>query len=406
MLKCGLLGKSLKHSFSPEIHAGLASYEYLLYERQETELKAFLKSGDFRGLNVTIPYKKTVVPYLDDLSKTAKRIGSVNTVIKAKDGSLYGDNTDYYGFIDLLNYEGISVKGKKVLVLGNGGAAAAVTAAIEDLGGCFVVISRRGENNYKNISAHFDADVIVNTTPVGMFPNNGEQPLTLTSFTKLQSVVDIIYNPLRTALLLEGERLHLKTANGLYMLVSQARRAAELFTDSKIDDKKTEEVYKALNAKMQNIVLIGMPGCGKSSIAKELCSITKKQVIDTDTVIEERIKMPISEYFAKYGESEFRKVEAGVISDVSKQSGVIISTGGGCVTVPQNYNALHQNGVIVWIKRDIESLSREGRPLSLGADLDNMYKVRKPLYKEFADVCIYNNLTVTEAAEKILEVLV
>lgn len=403
MLKCGLLGEHLKHSFSPEIHKRLASYEYSLFEVEKENLSAFLSARQFDGLNVTIPYKKAVLPYLDNLSDVAKRLGSVNTVVKADTGSLYGDNTDYYGFLELLKYNDISVSGKKVLILGSGGASVSVLAAIEDMGGRCVVISRSGENNYGNIEKHSDADVIVNTTPVGMYPENGKTPLDLKIFKRLESVVDIIYNPLKTKLLLEAESLGLKTANGLYMLVAQAARSSELFTNSKIDDKKLEAVYKDILRLKQNIVLVGMPGCGKTSLANFLGQRLNMAVVDTDCLIEEKIKTTIPEYFKTHTEEQFRSIESEAIAEAGKMSGVIISTGGGCVTTLKNYEPLHQNGTIVWIKRDLNNLPKDNRPLSQKTDMAEMFRKREPLYKNFADFSVENNTDIQTAAEKILE---
>lgn len=403
MLKCGLLGEHLKHSFSPEIHKRLASYEYSLFEVEKENLSAFLSARLFDGLNVTIPYKKAVLPYLDTLSDVAKRLGSVNTVVKAADGSLYGDNTDYYGFLELLKYNDIQVSGKKVLILGSGGASVSVLAAIEDMGGRCVVISRSGDNNYGNIEKHSDADVIVNTTPVGMYPENGKSPLDLKIFKRLESVIDIIYNPLKTRLLLEAESLGLKTANGLYMLVAQAARSSELFTNSKIDNKKLHAVYKEVLKLKQNIVLVGMPGCGKTSLANVLGQRLNMAVVDTDCLIEEKIKTTIPEYFKTHTEEQFRSIESEAIAEAGKMSGVIISTGGGCVTTLKNYEPLHQNGIIVWIKRDLNNLPKDNRPLSQKNDMAEMFKKREPLYKSFADFSVKNNADIQTAAEKILE---
>lgn len=403
MLKCGLLGERLKHSFSPAIHKRLADYDYSLFEVEKDNLSAFLSARRFDGLNVTIPYKKAVLPYLDTLSDVAKRLGSVNTIVKAADGSLYGDNTDYYGFLELLKYNDIFVSGKKVLILGSGGASVSVLAAIEDMGGRCVVISRSGENNYCNIEKHSDADVIVNTTPVGMYPENGKTPLDLKIFKRLESVIDIIYNPLKTKLLLEAESLGLKTANGLYMLVAQAARSSELFTNSKIDDKKIHAVYKEVLKLKQNIVLVGMPGCGKTSLANILGQRLNMAVVDTDFLIEEKIKTTIPEYFKTHAEEQFRSIESEAIAEAGKMSGVIISTGGGCVTTLKNYEPLHQNGIIVWIQRDLNSLPKENRPLSQKNDMAKMLKKREPLYKSFADFSVENNADIQTAAEKILE---
>ena len=277
-MECGLLGRKLGHSYSPQIHACLGDYSYTLFEKEPEEVADFLKSGDFTGLNVTIPYKKTVIPYLDELSPAAKKLGAVNTVVRREDGTLFGHNTDYFGFASLLKRSGLDVAGKKVLVLGSGGASNTVTAVLTGLGAEAVVISRSGENNYENLQRHEDAAVIVNATPVGMYPNTGVSPVDLKRFPMLEGVLDVIYNPARTQLLLDAEAFQIPCANGLWMLVAQAKESAEYFTGKSIDDAVIAKIYGTLAAQMANIVLIGMPGCGKSTIgallAEKLGSMT------------------------------------------------------------------------------------------------------------------------------------
>ena len=254
MLKCGLLGEKLGHSYSPQIHSMLADYEYKLFEKSPEELEDFLKSGEFDGLNVTIPYKKSVMPYCAELSPTAAQIGSVNTIVRRSDGSLYGDNTDAFGFENLILHNGIEVKGKKALVLGTGGASVTAQAVLKNLGASeVVVISRKGEDNYENIAKHADAEIIANTTPVGMYPNNGKAAVDLTQFPKLSGVLDVVYNPARTALLLQAEKLCIPCAGGLYMLVSQAKRSCELFTGKSIPDSEIDRIERVLSHQMQNM---------------------------------------------------------------------------------------------------------------------------------------------------------
>ena len=253
-MKCGLLGRKLGHSYSHQIHACLGDYSYTLFEKEPEEVEDFLKSGDFTGLNVTIPYKKTVIPYLAELSPNAKKLGAVNTIVRRKDGTLFGHNTDYFGFASLLKRSGLDVAGKKVLVLGSGGASNTVTAVLTGLGAEAVVISRSGENNYENLQRHEDAAVIVNATPVGMYPNTGVSPVDLKRFPKLEGVLDVIYNPARTQLLLDAEALHIPCANGLWMLVAQAKESAEYFTGTSIDDAAIAEIHANLAAQMANIV--------------------------------------------------------------------------------------------------------------------------------------------------------
>lgn len=403
---CGLLGRTLGHSYSPQIHSELGDYEYRLYEKEPEELADFLKSGDFDGLNVTVPYKQAVIPYCSELSPAARAIGSVNTLVKRPDGTLYGDNTDAFGLKSLILHSGMEVKGEKALVLGSGGTSRTACAVLKEMGAeTVVVISRNGEDNYANLSRHSDAQLIVNTTPVGMYPHNGEKVVDLAMFPHLRGVVDVIYNPARTALLLQAEELEIPHAGGLYMLVAQAKASAEAFADKAIDDSEIDRIAKKLRTEMENIVLIGMPGCGKSTVAQALGELLGREVIDTDSEIEKRAGMTIPEIFAQYGEEHFRTLETKVMADVGKLSGKIISTGGGCVTRGENYPLLHQNGAILWVKREITSLARDGRPLSQNGDLQTMYEARRPLYERFADRCIDNNGALENTVAQIMEVL-
>lgn len=406
MLKCGLLGEKLGHSYSPQIHSMLADYEYKLFEKSPEELEDFLKSGEFDGLNVTIPYKKSVMPYCAELSPTAAQIGSVNTIVRRSDGSLYGDNTDAFGFENLIVHNGIEVKGKKALVLGTGGASVTAQAVLKNLGASeVVVISRKGEDNYENIAKHADAEIIANTTPVGMYPNNGKAAVDLTQFPKLSGVLDVVYNPARTALLLQAERLGIPCAGGLYMLVSQAKRSCELFTGKSIPDSEIDRIERVLSHQMQNIVIIGMPGSGKTAVSTMLAERLGRKIFDTDTIVSEKAGMTIPEIFAAQGEAGFRKLETEATAEVGKLSGNIISTGGGVVTVADNYELLHQNGVIVWIERDTNKLARDGRPISLSSDLNELYAARLPLYERFADIKADNNGDINDTVNAIMEMI-
>lgn len=406
MLKCGLLGEKLGHSYSPQIHSMLADYEYKLFEKSPEELEAFLKSGEFDGLNVTIPYKKAVMPYCTELSPTAAQIGSVNTIVRRSDGSLYGDNTDAFGFENLILHNGIEVKGKKALVLGTGGASVTAQAVLKNLGASeVVVISRRGEDNYENIAKHADAEIIANTTPVGMYPNNGKAAVDLTQFPKLSGVLDVVYNPARTALLLQAERLGIPCAGGLYMLVSQAKRSCELFTGKSIPDSEIDRIERVLLHQMQNIVIIGMPGSGKTAVSTMLAEKLGRKIFDTDTIVAEKAGVTIPEIFAAQGEAGFRRLETEATAEVGKLSGNIISTGGGVVTVAENYELLHQNGVIVWIERDTNKLARDGRPISLSSDLNELYAARLPLYDRFADIKADNNGDINDTVNAIMEMI-
>lgn len=406
MLKCGLLGEKLGHSYSPQIHSMLADYEYELFEKSPEELEAFLKSGEFDGLNVTIPYKKAVMPYCAELSPTAAQIGSVNTIVRRSDGSLYGDNTDAFGFENLIVHNGIEVKGKKALVLGTGGASVTAQAVLKNLGASeVVVISRRGEDNYENIAKHRDAEIIANTTPVGMYPNNGKAAVDLTQFPKLSGVLDVVYNPARTALLLQAERLGIPCAGGLYMLVSQAKRSCELFTGKSIPDSEIDRIERVLSHQMQNIVIIGMPGSGKTAVSTMLAEKLGRKIFDTDTIVSENAGITIPEIFAVQGEAGFRRLETEATAEVGKLSGNIISTGGGVVTVAENYELLHQNGVIVWIERGTNKLARDGRPISLSSDLNELYAARLPLYDRFADIKADNNGDINDTVNAIMEMI-
>ena len=406
MLKCGLLGQKLGHSYSPAIHGMLAGYDYQLFEREPEQLEDFLKNGPWDGINVTIPYKKAVLPYCAELSDTARRIGSVNTIVRRPDGSLYGDNTDAYGFESLVKKSGIDVRGKKALVLGSGGASVTVVAVLKMLGAESVtVISRGGEDNYDNLDKHADARIIANTTPVGMYPNNGQAAVDLTRFPQCEGVLDVVYNPAHTALLLQAEKLGIPRAGGLYMLVAQAKRSSELFTGSSIPDSEIGRIEKVLSGRMKNIVLVGMPSSGKSTLAAALGEKLGRPVYEADALIEQEAGMDIPAIFAQGGEESFRKLETEILSRLGKLSGAVISTGGGCVTREENYDLLHQNGTILWLKRGTEKLDKTGRPLSLKNDLNEMYQKREPMYRRFADAAVDNNGSVEDTLAQLLEVL-
>lgn len=404
-MQCGLLGRKLGHSYSPQIHNLLGDYSYVLFEKEPEELENFLKNGDFSGLNVTIPYKKEVIPYLSELSPTAQKMGCVNTVLRRSDGTLYGHNTDYFGFTSLVRHAGLSVAGKKVLVLGSGGASNTAVAALKDLGANPAVISRSGENNYGNLHLHRDAAAIVNATPVGMYPNTGVSPIDLELFPHMEGVLDVIYNPARTQLLLDAEKLGIPRENGLWMLVAQAKEAAEVFTGGKISDEVIEKIYRRLSHQMKNIVLIGMPGCGKSTIGTLLAEKLGRTLADADEKIIALAEKSIPDIFAQDGEPTFRDWETKALTELGKQSGLVIATGGGCVTQKRNYPLLHQNGYLVWLERDWSKLPTDGRPLSQANDLGKMYTARKPLYEAFADIRVENTGTPAETVQKILDAL-
>lgn len=411
-MKCGLLGRKLGHSYSPQIHAQLADYSYELFEKEPEELEDFLKNGDWSGINVTVPYKKTVIPYLDELTPLARKLGAVNTIVR-RDGKLIGHNTDYFGFQKLAETLPIPIFGHKALVLGSGGASNTAAAVLEDMGAQVVVISRSGENNYENLHLHKDARLIVNTTPVGMYPNTGKAPVDVKDrkkFPCLRGVLDVVYNPARTQLLLDAETLDdgddwFHYRNGLLMLVAQAKEAAEWFTGTKISDDVIKPILDHLEYRMLNIILIGMPGCGKSTIGKLLSEKTGRKFVDADEEIVRMAGKSIPEIFAQDGEDVFRDWETKVLAELGKQSGLIIATGGGCVTKERNYPLLHQNGEIFWIRRKIDDLPTDGRPLSQKNSLAEMYKIREPLYQQWNDWFIDNYDTPEYAVWQIMNVM-
>ncbi|MBE6708540.1 MAG: shikimate kinase [Ruminococcaceae bacterium] len=386
MDRFGLLGEKLSHSFSPIIHGMLGDYEYSLIERQPHELDELFSSGEFDGFNVTIPYKKAVIPYMAELSDAAKRCGSVNTVSKRADGSYFGDNTDFYGFSAMLRHSGIDVSAKKVLVLGDGGVAPTVREVLKDFGaGEIVTISRRGENNYENIARHHDAAVIVNTTPVGMYPNGGKSPVTVADFTKLEGVLDLIYNPINTEFMLQAKELGLKAEGGLLMLAAQAVRASERFTGGSFPEPATsEKIYEALLRMQTSVFLIGMPGCGKSTIGKALSDICDREFIDTDEEITRTAGSCPAEIITEHGVDEFRRIETEVLRRVSTKCGAVIATGGGIVTRTENLRLMRQNGIVVFLERELSELATSGRPLSAGG-VEKLWEEREPLYRIFAD---------------------
>lgn len=403
-LKCGLIGKPLGHSYSPQIHALLGDYRYDLTELDENEVGDFLKNGDFDAINVTIPYKKTVMPFLDEISPMARAVGSVNTIVRRGDGTLFGHNTDFFGFSYMLDKGKIDITGKKVLILGTGGASMTAQAVAAHRNAReIVLVSRSGENNYGNLDRHSDCDVIINTTPVGMYPNNGVSPVPLDVFPKLSGVVDVIYNPEKTALILDAAERGIRCISGLYMLSAQAKEAAEYFTGEKIDDSVIDAIVKCINFDLKNIALIGMPGVGKTTIGKAIAEKTGKKFTDTDELITEKAEMSIPDIFAKYGEEKFRDIESGVLEEISKKSGYVIACGGGIVLRKENRRYLTQNSTVVFLKRDLSLLARDGRPLSANTDLCAMYDRRLPFYADAADITLDITSNACENAEAVIK---
>ena len=397
----GLLGRKLGHSWSAPIHKELGCDSYRLIELEPEELESFLRQPNIGGLNVTIPYKKAVMPFCDVIEEPARSIGSVNTIV-CREGKLYGYNTDAVGFARMAKRAGIDFAGKKVVILGSGGAS--VTAqTMARLGGAaqIVVISRSGEDNYDNLSRHADADIVVNTTPVGTYPNTGEAPVDLRNFPSCTGVLDVVYNPRRTALLLQAEELGIPHSDGLPMLVTQAVAAEEHFFSTTFPDSEHERILAKLRREMTNIVLIGMPGCGKSSVGARLAEVTGREAVDLDALIAEKAGMPIPEIFATQGEAAFRALEREVTAEAGKQSGKIILTGGGVVKDRRNYASLHQNGRIYHLLRDLDRLPTDGRPLSQTTKLTDMWTERRPMYESFRDAAIDNNGSMEETVNMI-----
>ena len=403
-MKTGLLGRKLGHSYSPQIHAHLGDYRYELFEIEPDDVGTFLMTGDFDAINVTIPYKQDVIAYCSELSDAAKRIGAVNTIIRRPDGSLIGHNTDYFGFLSTLERSGLNFNGKKAVIIGNGGASKPVKAALDDLGADTVVISHK-DNTPDNLAFHADAAILVNATPVGMHPNNGISPVNLDLFPHLEGVFDLIYNPSRTKLMLDAKQRGLLVINGLWMLVAQAKESSEWFTGISISNRVIEPIYQALSRQMENVVLIGMPGSGKSTIGRALAERLGREFVDADTEITKAAGMPIPNIFAQSGEAGFREIETKVLNDLGKKSGLVISTGGGCVTQEQNYPLLHQNSKIFCLNRNLEQLPTDGRPLSQKGNLEEMYRIRKPMYDRFADYIIDNNGDLNETVSQIISKL-
>ena len=404
-MKYGLIGENLSHSFSAPIHEAFGNSNYKILSLSPDKLDGFLRARDFFGLNVTIPYKKAVMPYCDHISESAQKIGSVNTLIVDDAGMLTGQNTDYNGFSKLAAYTNINFKGKKVAILGSGGTSATAHAVVSDEGAkSILTVSRSGPVNYENIHEHRDLDIIINTTPVGMYPNNGAAAIDLTPFPVLRGVIDVVYNPLKTALILQAESMGIPCTGGLYMLVVQAAVAEELFFSKTIDFDDCLRVFSKLTADMTNIVLIGMPGSGKTTIGEYVAKHLGREFIDTDALIVQKSGMSIPDIFAKYGENSFRDIEAEVISEAGMKHGAVIATGGGAVLRAENRASLRQNGRIYFIRRDVSLLSGDGRPLSTSLDaLREMELQRTPIYEELCDMKINNSGTVSQAVDRILE---
>ena len=409
-MEYGLIGEKLGHSFSKIIHEKLADYTYELCPLAKDELDAFMTAKQFKAINVTIPYKQDVIPHCDVLDDSAKRIGVVNTIVN-RDGKLFGYNTDFAGFLYNLNAHGITLKDKKVMICGSGGTCKTVTAVAEYMGAKeILVVSRSKKENavtYEECIRHKDVDVVVNASPKGMYPDNGESPLDLSNFPNCKAVVDVIYNPLKTRLLQQAEQLGMKAVNGLEMLVAQAKFAVEHFLSTEIENDKIDQITLELLKQLTNIVLIGMPSSGKTLTGKALCKYIDKTVVDTDAVIVERSGMSIKEMFARHGEAYFRQWEHDVIEEFSKQNGLIIATGGGAIKNEENIQNLKQNGVVMFIDRDLEHLLvTEDRPLSKDTNaVAKLYEERYPLYTKYGDLRVPNNYPMEISQQELDELM-
>ena len=403
-MKCGLLGEHLTHSFSPMIHKMLADYEYNIYDIAPENLEDFVKNSNLDAFNVTIPYKKAVMPLLDEISKEALAIGAVNVVVR-RNGKLYGYNTDYFGFSYMLDSAKINVCGKKAMLFGNGGAAATIKAVLTDRGVGEIVVIDKSDNTPENLALHPDTSLIINASPLGMYPNNGRAAVDPSLFPSCRAVLDIVYNPARTALMLQAEALGITSVGGLSMLVAQAARGFELFTGDKYEDGIIEKIIDRICRDTQSIILVGMPSSGKSTVGKLLSDSLGRPFFDADEEFCKDHGITPANAINTLGEPKFRDMEAATLANLGKNSGSIIATGGGAVTREENYPALHQNGIIIYIKRDLDKLSTEGRPLSQNGALETLFAKRKPLYERFADITVDNNGTPEESTRAILDAL-
>lgn len=405
-MEYGLIGEKLGHSYSQMIHARLADYRYELKEVATERLDAFIEARNFRGLNVTIPYKQAVMKHCAELSPEAMEVGSVNTLIVRPDGSLYGLNTDIDGFIYMLRRGEIDPAGAKAVILGSGGTSLTARAALTRLGAREIVtVSRKGPVDYAALYAeHADAEILVNATPVGMYPKNGASPVELDRLPGVRGVADVIYNPEKTALILAAQAKGIPAVSGLSMLVAQAREAAELFAGHAIPAGRVEDIVSEIGAQTLNLILVGMPGCGKSTLGQAVAAALQREFVDCDAEIVRRAGKSIPEIFAQDGEGAFRALESGVLADVCRGHGLVISTGGGAVLRAENRDAMRQNGRVCLIRRALALLPRDGRPLSASEDaVARLWEARRAAYESAADFPVENDGTVEAAAEKIRE---
>lgn len=394
-MEYGLLGRKLGHSFSKEIHEALNLYSYDLYEREEQELEDFTNS-DIKGFNVTIPYKETIMPYLDELTDRAQKMGCVNSVVK-RNGKIIGDNTDYFGFDYLLS--SFKTDFSKAIILGDGATSKTIKNVLKDRNISYVNLSRKKPPFYSDIKDFKDYDLLINATPVGMYPNTGESLVNLDSLDNLKAVVDVIYNPYITELLFLAREKNIAYRNGLTMLVGQAIEAARFFTGEDISYDKIDEIVSMINSD-KNIVLIGMPGAGKTSLGRKLSKLTGKVFVDSDLEIKRIYKKAPSQIIKEESEEKFRKLETELLEKISKEKNQVIATGGGVVTRAENYKNLKKNSIIYFVDRDLDKLELTDRPLS--TDIDRLWKERKALYQKFSDRKVFND-EIDVAARKIKE---
>ena len=401
----GLLGKTLRHSYSKIIHERMADYTYDLYETPEEGLEALIHRPDMGGINVTIPYKQTVIPFCDELTPAARAIGSVNTLYHDAAGRLIGDNTDYFGFSYMARRAGISFAGRKVVIFGSGGTSLTARRVAADEGAREVVIvSRSGENNYDNLDRHADAEILINTTPVGMYPKNEGTLIDIARFPQCCGVLDVIYNPLKTNLILSAEDAGIPATGGLPMLVAQAAPAVERFSGRTISEAVIEETLDTLTREVRNLVLVGMPGCGKSSIGRLAAERAGRAFYDTDDLVVEMAGCSIPEIFAAQGEAAFRDLEAKAVAQAARERGGVIATGGGVLLREENRRALRQNSRIVYLDRALDALPIDGRPISQTRKLEDIYRERLPLFTGVSDVTVVNDAAPEVVAARVLEV--
>ena len=404
-MKFGLLGRTLGHSFSPRIHSALGNTNYELFEREPSQLQEFFADPELQGINITIPYKVNALEACDVVDPRAERIGCVNTMVR-KDGKWHGYNTDYDGFVFTLQHAGIDVAGKECIILGDGASSATVHVALEDLGAKNIVhLSRKTAPFYGDAPNYYEtAQIIINCTPIGMYPHNPANLIDITQFSKLEGVVDLIYNPRRTILLLQAEMMEIPHCDGLPFLVDQGVEAANHFQGQSFGTKEIEQILRDMRREKENIILIGMPGVGKTTVGKALGEEMGRTCIDVDQELEKEIG-DISTYITEQGEPAFREKEAEMIAKLGTQTGLVISTGGGCVTVPKNFAHLRQNGRIYQLTQPIENLSTTGRVLSSGGieRLRELEEIRTPMYESFAQCIIEHNRNAPETVAAILE---